>query len=423
MIWSAREGAAHADGSAIGDTTSFNVGSISKPLTAWAVLALAERGEIELDAPVTDYLSQYEIPHGEFDLDEVTVRRLLQHTAGTNQLGYGGYGTHEEQPVDALELSTSFAQVGVVREPGQRRAYSGGGYVLLQMMIEDVTRGDFDEAMQELVFAPLAMSHSGFAPEALPDSSSAFSYYGQPIEDLRDVALAAAGAYVSGADMERFLLAHLDGGGVLSAASLETAFAPTEVRDTFAMSYTRWETPEGILLGHGGNNSTWHGQIYVRPETGDGFYFITNTTGGAQLDIDLSCAWLSMMEAEIGDEYCNAALAIAHKLSWASFGILGTTLFIVYWLTGTLIQSRRSFAYPPRARGVFRLVLRMFAFVIMTALFVFTIWVSYTNSVMWRTEVVLIDEIPFNELEVLTAGLVTLFAALVLLCWSSPRKE
>ena len=98
VIWSARMGRASAEGDPVTGSTAFNVGSVSKPLTVWAVLALAQDGSIELDAPISRYLEQFELPTGDYDLEEVTIRRLLHHTAGTNRHGYGGYGAHEDQP-------------------------------------------------------------------------------------------------------------------------------------------------------------------------------------------------------------------------------------------------------------------------------------------------------------------------------------
>ncbi len=423
VIWSAREGMATADGQAVTGDTSFNLGSISKPLTVWLVLDLAESGLIDLDTPVGQYLTRFTLPAGPFDPGKVTVRRLLRHTAGTNIIGYGGYGAHEDRPGDIIELSTTFEPLGLVREPATVRAYSGGGYVLLQMMIEDVTGDNLEAVAHARLFAPLAMRNSGFALELLPHRADAFNYYRQPIESLQDVALTAAGGWASGDDIERFLNAHFDGGGVLDAESLEAAFAPTLPNPDYAMSYTRWESPRGLLLGHGGNNSTWHGQIYVRPETGDGFYFLTNATSGAQLDLDLSCAWLPMMESERAAAQCATVMGTAHALAWWSLGLGWLTIGSAWWLVGGLLTGRRVLALRPDGHGPIRLTGRLVAFALMLALLVFSIWASWTNSVIWRTETILIDEIPLDELEGLTlviTGLLTLWS---LCLWSNPVRR
>ncbi len=423
VIWSARMGRASAGGDPVTGSTGFNVGSVSKPLTVWAVVALAQDGLIDLDAPISRYLEQFELPPGEYDLEEVTIRRLLQHTAGTNRHGYGGYGAHEDQPADAVELSTVFEPLAVVRQPGARRIYSGGGYVLLQMMIEDVTGLSFEAALQDLVLGPLEMTDSGFVLAQLSSPSAAFSYHGNTIEDLRDVALAAAGAYVSGDDMVRFLLAHSTGGGVLDASSLEAVFAPTEPHASFAMSYSRWETPLGLLIGHGGNNSAWNTQIYVRPETQDGFYFLTNSTSGAQLDFDLSCAWLAMFDVEEGRNRCAEAISLTHKISWGACAIFLLSMLVCYWLLAGMILGRRLLSIRPRSSGPIGLALRMIIFVGVMGLLGVAVAVFYTDMLMWRTEVTLIDEMPVNEIGRLLMSTTIFLIVLGVALWSSPVKS
>ena len=423
VVWSARRGAARADGSPVTGATAFNLGSISKPVTVWAVLALARDGRIELDAPIQPYLTRFTLPDSEYDASGVTVRRLLQHVAGINVHGYGGYGVAEDQPADIIELSQTFEPLQLVREPGSDPAYSGGGYVMLQMMIEDGSGQSFDAFVRSQVFQPLGISASGFIPGDLPTRSAAFGYYGNEIEDLRDVALSAAGLYMSGDDMERFLLAHLDSGGVLPAALLEQAFAPSEGTPRRGMSYTRQDTPGGLLLGHGGNNSNWNAQIYIRPDTGDGFYFMANSTSGAQLDFDLSCAWLSAVRQMPVEEVCDEAVELTHQISLAT-GIAGLLAVLVgYWLLAGMATGRRRLACPPKGRGPLRLTGRL-AF---CALFVIaagvSAWFFYTNSLMWRTEVVLIDEMPVDEFERLFPAVLALLVGLALSLWSSPAKR
>ncbi len=420
VIWSARMGRATADGKPVTGETTFNIGSVSKPLTVWAVLALAQQGTIELDAPVNRYLKRFVLPPSPFSLEDVTVRRLLRHTGGTNIHGYGGYSVREEQPVDAVQLSEEFEPLAVVRRPGSQRVYSGGGYVLLQMMIEDVTGLDFDTALQKLVLKPLAMKNSGFIPSALPTRADAFAYHGNHIEDLRNVALAAAGGYVSGDDMERFVVAHIDGGGVLTPASLAAAFAPTEPDASFGMSYTRWETPSGLLIGHGGNNSNWNTQIYVRPNTGDGFYFLANSTSGAQLDFDLSCAWLSMIEVDEGAARCAEAIDVTHKIHWSAYGVAMLGMLIAYWLATGLFRGTRSLSPRPTDRGQTRLILRMLAFLVVLVMLGTAICVFYTDIMMWRSGVTLIDEMPVDEIRKLTTAITAGLGLLALALWSSP---
>ena len=422
IVWSARRGMAQADGAPVTGETAFNLGSISKPATVWAVLTLARDDRIDLDAPIEPYLTRFTLPDSEFDASGVTVRRLLQHVAGINIHGYGGYSPEEDQPADIVELSQTFEPLQLVREPGSAPSYSGGGYVLLQMMIEDVTGQSFDAYVREQVFAPLGMDNSGFVEADLPDRSAAFNYYRREIGDLRDVALAAAGVYMSGDDMEAFLRAHLDGGGVLSEEWLEQAFAQSEGSANIGMSYTRLETPSGMLIGHGGNNSSWNAQMYVRPETGDGFYFMTNATSGAQLDFDLSCAWLSAAREMPVEEVCAEALDVTHQIS-VSAGLAGlVAILVAYWLVAGLVAGRRRMSIPPRGRGPLRLTGRLIVCAVFAIAAGMAAWLFYTNSIMWRTEVIFIDEMPVDEFERLLPAILAVLVGLALSFWSSPGR-
>ena len=95
-------------GQPVDRNTLFQVASMSKWITAWGVMTLVEAGTLDLDAPVSNYLTRWSLPKSEFDNDGVTVRRLLSHTAGlTDGLGYGGFAPG--QPVQPIVASLTRA--------------------------------------------------------------------------------------------------------------------------------------------------------------------------------------------------------------------------------------------------------------------------------------------------------------------------
>src|SRR5215471_996031 len=144
-------------GVSINDGTLFQMASVSKWVTAWGVMALVERGRLELDAPVSKYLTRWKLPPSEFDNDGVTVRRLLSHTAGlTDGLGYLGFtpGAQGQSLEDSLTYAAdripgADGHVRVGRAPGSRFEYSGGGFALLQLIVEEVTHDRFAHFMQQ----------------------------------------------------------------------------------------------------------------------------------------------------------------------------------------------------------------------------------------------------------------------------------
>lgn len=157
-------------GTPVGPQSRFQVASLSKWVTAWGVMKLVQDGRIDLDAPVSTYLTRWKLPDGPFNEDGVTIRRLLSHTAGLGDgLGYQGFGpdetvqTVEESLTRASDASPSAeGAVTVTSPPGASWNYSGGGYTLLQLLVEEVTGQSFASYMQQAVFTPLGMMDTSF---------------------------------------------------------------------------------------------------------------------------------------------------------------------------------------------------------------------------------------------------------------------
>ena len=157
-------------GEAVDVNTVFQTASLSKWITAWGVMALVQEGKLDLDAPVSTYLTRWTLPESKFDNNKVTARRLLSHTAGlTDGLGYAGFAPNvavqslEEslkRPADASPGASGIIEVGI--EPGSEWRYSGGGYAILQLLIEEVSGESFEGFMQRVIFRPLGMVHSSY---------------------------------------------------------------------------------------------------------------------------------------------------------------------------------------------------------------------------------------------------------------------
>ena len=163
----------------------FRLASISNPVTAWGVMSLVERGLLDLDAPVDDYLTRWKLPRNGFDPRGVTARGLLSHTAGLAAGGGAGVNPRFTMPslVDTLsgenslqldedqvayyrhvglELDEVLRPVTLVANPGEQFTYSNSGYGLLQLLIEEISGQPFIDYMQQAVLGPLGMQSSGF---------------------------------------------------------------------------------------------------------------------------------------------------------------------------------------------------------------------------------------------------------------------
>lgn len=147
--------------------TLFQACSISKPVSAVAALYLVEQGKLELDEDVNRKLESWKIPETEFTKEtNVTLRRLLTHTAGTTVSGLRGYAFDEQLPtllqiLDGSKPANS-EPIRIDTVPGTQWRYSGGGFLVLQQLLIDVTNTAFSEILREVVLQKLEMKQSTF---------------------------------------------------------------------------------------------------------------------------------------------------------------------------------------------------------------------------------------------------------------------
>jgi CubicO group peptidase (beta-lactamase class C family) len=145
--------------------TIFRAGSVSKPATAFAALALAGQGRLDLDADVNSLLRSWKVPPVGGWQPVVTTRMLLAHVAGTSGWEPGaGYPGAEppESVIEVLEGRGDSPALTVHTLPNVMWNYSSGGYLVVQLLISELTGLAFPEAMAELVFGPLGMSSTSF---------------------------------------------------------------------------------------------------------------------------------------------------------------------------------------------------------------------------------------------------------------------
>lgn len=166
-----------ASGQPITTETMFQVASVSKTVTAVGVLKLVEMRSLDIDKNINEYLTTWKVPESSLTLvEKVTLRRLLNHTAGINIGGFSGYKKSLPQPsIDAiLNGQGNTPKIGVEAIPGSKFQYSGGGYVILVKLLEDLTGKSFEEYMQEAVFKPLGMNRSTF--RQMPQGNVSFGH-------------------------------------------------------------------------------------------------------------------------------------------------------------------------------------------------------------------------------------------------------
>ncbi len=278
------------------EDTLFRVGSVSKLFTATAVMQLVEKGEVDLDTDVHDYID-FTIPT-EFD-EPITLRHLLTHTPGFEER-IQGLISFEDPTVDLGERLSTEPPVQIYA-PGTVPAYSNYGNALAGYVVEQVSGVDFEEYVRDRVLEPAGMDSSTFA-QPLPDElrdrmANGYEVTGGPAAPFETVADAPAGALTASAtDMARFMLAHMgqsdSGETVLEPATLEQMHAPGLDADTLGplaqsprmtLGFFEEDRNGHRIIGHGGDTNYFHSEMQILPEEGTGIFVTLNGSGNAQL--------------------------------------------------------------------------------------------------------------------------------------------
>ena len=289
--------------------TLFNIGSISKTVAAWGLLKLVEEGKLDLDAAVETYLTRWHLPPSEFDHDKVTLRRLLSHTAGLRLHGYPGFDPSQKLPTIEESLSgatNGSGDVRVIMEPGTRWQYSGGGYTIAQLLVEEVTGRSFNDYMQAEVLRPLGMTSSSYVWDDMVPARAATPYGPLgPIPGPRFTAQAAASLQTSLDDFVRFALASMSSERpglattVLPSHVVASMQVPVAPSTDYGLGYGVDEVLDGAhAVGHGGANEGWMARFLVVPRTGHGLIVMTNSTLGGSVHGYLFCQWGRAVLAE-----------------------------------------------------------------------------------------------------------------------------
>ena len=298
----------------IDGNTLFNLGSISKSLTAWGILKLVEEGKIALDSSANKYLKAWRFPPHDFDASKITIRRLLGHSAGLSLSGYPGFKPNAKLPsvMESLNGATNGpGRVEVIYDPGTEARYSGGGFTVLQLIIENVSQMSFSDFMAKNIFVPLDMQHSTFEiiDSLHPLQSKLAKPYdgdGLEIADLKFTALAAAGLRSTANDMIKFLLSelHLFDREVLSEKSISSMHAINPPAKRYGLGHQIRSFNTKTIIGHVGNNQGWHSNFEFIPETKSGIVILTNGNDGFYFHNKIMCNWINYHTGIYPLEFC-----------------------------------------------------------------------------------------------------------------------
>ena len=362
-VWSGGFGVRHVETrEPVTAETVFEIASVTKPVTAWAILKLSEEGRIDLDAPIETYLGGWTLPESEFDHSLVTARTILAHGAGLSKGGDSGVDPGEDPPslLEAANGATmEYGPVRVSHLPGAAYHYSSKGFILLEMAVETVTGEKFSEYVAREILRPLGMSDTafGWTPELEARAAWGHDWYGNPLPHYEHATKAQGGLVATASDVALFLAASMadakggePGRGVITPESVRQTFAPFPFADDaneVGLGYNLHLHGDTLVARKSGDHRGYKAIVFLMPDTGVGLVILASSDRAAPgIFADIACPWSRALQDDPLRSVCsqlgllhNAHVAAGVLLTMAGAAIAGFVL--LGWRKG-----RR--AAPPR---------------------------------------------------------------------------
>ncbi len=266
------------DGASLDSSDPVRIGSITKVFTALTTLTLVDDGSIALDDLVSEHVSRVDVAEG------VTIRDLLQHTSGIPEHVDQGFGedlfANHTRAWTPEEVVGRVAEIDVAFEAGEEFSYSNTNYIILGVLIEEVTGQPAHAVIRERVIDVVGMPttyldgvENGPAPVAAYGGLS-----GQPADlidfDYTSVATAAwtAGSMVSSGDDLHDLFTALVAGEIIS----EELVAEMIANEHYGLGIEPWDADDS-LIGHGGSIFGFATLVFHDPETGKTAFWVSTS--------------------------------------------------------------------------------------------------------------------------------------------------
>ena len=295
----------------VGADTLFQIGSITKTVTGTLVMQLVERGELDLDAPVREYLPELRLAE-EAVAARVTMRHLLTHTGGW----FGDHFADPSRGDDALErIVAELEELPQMTPLGELWSYCNSGFYIAGRVLELLTQRPYEQAARELMLEPLGMTSSFFFPEDVMSRHFAVGHRPEDGETivarpwaLARAASAAGGITATAGDLLRYARFHMGlDSGPLRAESLAAMREPqVEVDEPDRMMALSWFVRDvgGVTVAeHDGGTNGQMARLMLAPDAGFALAILTNhSPAGGDLIRELTReAWRIYFDAELRD--------------------------------------------------------------------------------------------------------------------------
>jgi CubicO group peptidase (beta-lactamase class C family) len=375
IVWTGAYGYADVEsGRALTVDTPMSVQSITKSVTAWGVMRLAEKGLIDLDAPVSQYLTSWHFPNSGYPTEKITTRQLLSHTAGMPLGDFNNtYAPDEAMPSNRSVMAREAVPI---REAGAGFAYSNVGYNILEILIEDVTGQSYSEYLRSEVFLPLGMESATFQinSSTMPYPPTGYNLSGKLVPVYLYPSKASGGLFATANDIARFAAAGSKENPVLNPESVKQMYQPESYKigiygfvfEAYGLGHYIEKLPNGLgSVSHGGQGKGIMTHFQSVPETGDAIMILTNSQRSWPL---IACVlsdwaqWRAFPSVGMG------------KIIWGHYGLCAVIGMLIS--ASLLMILRLIVGFHRQQRAVFR-VLRTGTAVIMLGVLVWCVFQEY----------------------------------------------
>jgi CubicO group peptidase (beta-lactamase class C family) len=291
--------------------TLFQAGSLSKPVAAAGALYLVQTGKLSLDEDVNQKLVSWKVSENEYTTQQkVTLRRIMSHSAGMTVHGFPGYDVSEPRPtllqiLDG-ERPANTAPVRVTVVPGTEWHYSGGGVLVEQQLIVDVTHATFPQFMHDVVFTKLNMQESSYEQPLPPERAAAAArgtlLDGRPVPGGWHIypEMAAAGLWTTPSDLAKFsieialakkgnakhLLSRAMATEMLSPQMprvAENTWGDDEHPDRMGLGFFLGDAERPDRFGHVGDDEGFQAMMIMFGDSGQGAVIMANSQQGIRV--------------------------------------------------------------------------------------------------------------------------------------------
>lgn len=364
--------------------TDFQIASVSKNMTALAIMQLKEQGKLSVDDLVTQYIPWF-ASKDKNNSDKITIKNLLQHTSGFPTRAYG-LQIKDSTPDQLEDQIQRLSKTNLTGQPGARHQYSNPNYWTLALIVEKVSGMKFADYMEQNIFGPLGMERSGYYNKLAGSENIAL---GHRVEQAKQVpfdytvpgtTISAGGVYSNATDMGKYITVLLNKGTyngvtILKPETVEEMYTngtPLDRDIEYGYGLYVMKMEDGLkIVQHGGDNPNFTAHLYLVPDENFGFAVMANTQNIATHRIATNLSRLLLGgEPRLFETRLEASEGLTNILNSARMAVFA---IIALWTLIVLIglQTRRYVIFkgqPALARFVLQVIL--FPLVIFVAAFI-----------------------------------------------------